>query len=172
VTIRLHLRRLGYRFLGLFREVHTLRGIESSLNVKIHDQDRELRENRARIEGMSLELAECRRGLQVMTDARLNADRMVDLLRGELQGIREISQREIEGVRQIADCMALQALGRQVFGSAPQLIRPREDKSERDPRPITGRQAVSLGREQFIAEVERRLSAESSVTGESTSDVA
>jgi hypothetical protein len=115
------------------------------------------------------QIDELRHGLKVMSEARLNADRYGDVLRGELQGIREISQREIESMKQMVDCFALQSVGRQVFGLAPLNVRPRDPNAEPPTERKTARQVVSEQTQKFHEQYEAMRAASPPVRTEYSS---
>lgn len=161
MTIRVHFRRLKLRFLGLFAEVRWLREVEARKNTIIDELRADL--FKAKDDNRSLatanqhnlaQIEELRRGIAVTTEARLNADRHADILRGELQGIREISEREVAGMRQTVDAFSLQSLGRQVFGTAPLLVRTRDAEEGTQPTKITARQAQAAGTSEFYRQVD------------------
>lgn len=163
MTIRLYLARLKSRFLGRFAEVRSLRTIEARMEAALREahaatyaekwnKDTALGE----IERLNLALEEKTRGLAVMTDARLNADRAAEVLRGQIDTLREMSEREIASMKQVVDCFALQAIGRQVHGTAPQGIRPMEAEAAPKVAGVTARQASRVLTEQFFAEAMKR----------------
>ncbi len=161
MTLRLHFRRLKSRFLGRFAEVRDLRAMESRKNAIIDEMRLEAHkvkeENRSLATANHANLAqieELRRGMAVTLEARVNADRHVDVLRGELAGIREISEREITGMRQMVDALAPNAIGRQVFGTAPLVMRSREPESDPQPVRISAREAAKQQTEQFFRNFE------------------
>lgn len=163
MTLRLHLRRLHYRFLGLFREVRTLRTMEAKKNAEIQRHYAVIAEQRVEREERTTErlrlagqLEETKRGLVVMTEARLNADRQIELLRGILEGNSEISAREIASMKQMVDCFSLQAMGRQVFGTAPLIVRAKEEESAANPRGMSIRDAQRQQLQEFYEEARLR----------------
>lgn len=163
MTIRLHLRRWQFKFLGLFREVRELRSMESRKDASLTECHRDIRHGEVLIKSAEIELAhlnaqleETKRGLATMTESRLNADRQIELLRGELNGIREISAREIHGMQQTVDCFALQTIGRQVFGTAPLTVRAKEEDEPASPRGMSIRDAQRRELQAFYDEVEKR----------------
>lgn len=163
MTIRLHLRRLQSRFLGLFAEVRSLRTMELRKNEVLYQMNAEsmlekaaLRDKAAELTRVEACLAETKRELLMMSEARGNADRMIELLRGELNGIREISEREILGMRQTVDCLALQSIGRQVFGTAPQMVKAKEPDSDNSRSSMSIREAQRAQIQEFMEEVQRR----------------
>lgn len=163
MTIRLHLRRLLYRFLGLFREVRELRTIEERKNAALqraHAEIMDARTARKSVEvenaNLAAQLDETRRGLTVMTESRLNADRQIELLRGILEGNSEISAREIASMKQMVDCFSLQAMGRQVFGTAPLVVRAKEEEGAGTPRGMTIRDVQRQQKQAFLDEVYAR----------------
>lgn len=163
MKIRLYLRRLHYRFLGLFREVRTLRTMEARKDEVLSQRYSEIRQGEALLKSAEIEIAhlnaqldESRRGHSVTMESRLNADRQIELLRGILEGNSEISAREIASMKQMVDCFSLQALGRQVFGTAPLVTRAKETEETANPRGMSIRDAQRQQLQAFYDEAERR----------------
>lgn len=163
MTLRLHLRRLRCRFLGLFREVRELRTMEARKDAILTQRYADIRLGDAALKSAEIEIAhlnaqleEVRRGLATMTESRLNADRQIELLRGILEGNSEISAREIASMKQTVDCFSLQAMGRQVFGTAPLATRAKETEDAGNPRGMSIRDAQRQQLQAFYDEAEKR----------------
>ncbi len=162
MTIRLHLRRWQFKFLGLFREVRALRLMEARGGEILRLRNAEILEGKGALKSQEIEYSmlyakseETTRGLAIMTESRLNADRQIELLRGILQGNSEIAAREVAGMKQTVDCFALQVLGRQVYGTAPLAVRVKEPETE-TARGIPVREAQRQGTQEFFEEAIRR----------------
>lgn len=163
MTLRLYLRRLRYRFLGLFREVRELRTMEARKDGALQDLHQQIRSHMVALKDLSIEhahlsdqLDEAKRGAAVMLEARLNADRQIELLRGILEGNSEISAREIASMKQMVDCFSLQAMGRQVFGTAPLVVRAKEEEHAANPRGMSIRDAQRQQLQEFYEQASLR----------------
>ena len=152
MSIQSAVRRVIYRFLGLFPEVRAGRAV---LNAKNRDIDALESENRS----LRASLSDREHALEIMTEARLNADRMVEGIRAQLDALREISEREILSVKQTADWISLECGHRQIFGTAPRLERAPEPENAAPPAPVTARMASRMLTEQFFREAMERAKA-------------
>lgn len=154
ISLRLAISRAKNRFLGAFSEVRYLRRVESAKNEVIFSLQRENAELSRAKELLTLDLEQSKRGLEVMTEARMNMEREIDTIRGQIDTVREISQREIHTLKQTVDWMSLECGRRQVFGTAPQAARPVEEDSAPAGGKMTARMLSRELTAKFMAEAE------------------
>ena len=122
------------RFLGQFAEVRELRKLRTEYESRVREVYAKELEHRKQAEHAAIEqakaereLRDTERALEVMTEARLNADRAVEVIRGQMETLRETTEREIASMKQMVDWFGLEGRGRQVFGTAPLVVRPKEE---------------------------------------------
>lgn len=139
-----------YRFLGTFKEVRDLRALreefeqrQRALSIKELEHRKAAEQHdilRAKAEH---KLADTKRALEVMTEARLNADRAVEVLRGQMQTLSDTIEHERASMKQMVDFFGLQSCGRQIFGTAPLSIRPKDEGELTQPQGrVLGRHLV------------------------------
>lgn len=137
------------RFLGQFSEVRELRKLRREYETRVRGIYAKELEHRKAAEHAAIEqakaereLRDTERALEVMTEARMNADRAVEVIRGQMDTLREVSEREIQSIKQTVDFFALDVRGRQVFGTAPLVTKPREAESEQAVGSLRARQFI------------------------------
>lgn len=157
IKIELWFRRQLSRFLGWFPEVRRLRTLQAGFNDRCQEHFAEELKSRKAAEQAEIaknrtlhELEEMKRALSLMTEARLQADRAVEVLRGQMASLQECTEREIANMKQMVDWFGLEGRGRQVFGTAPLQNRATSTEEVQPQVGLRGRQAVEiLTRESF-----------------------
>lgn len=162
LRFRLWLKSLHYRLLGRFAEVRELRKTQREFEQRARDFYIKELECRKQVEKAELErakaiheTADTKRALELMTEARLNADRAVDVIRGQMETLRETCDRENASMKQMVDWFGLEGRGRQVFGTAPLVTRPKDEQADQPgPQRILGRHLVQQQTQEFLRQAE------------------
>jgi hypothetical protein len=164
MKLRLWLRQQRYRLLNRFAEVRELRKLRTDFELRcreVYAKELEQRNHAAHadIERAKAErqLADANRALEVMTEARLNSDRAVDVLRGQLEVMAATHASEILRMQQMTDWFGLEGRGRQVFGTAPLATKPKETDDSPGPGKILGRHVVQQQTAAFIQQAEEMM---------------
>ena len=169
MKLRFHLwlNSLHYRFLNRFAEVRELRALQRDFEQRARALSAKELEHRKHAEQADVarakverELHDTQRGLELMTEARLNAERAVDVIRGQMDTLRETCDREIASMKQMVDWFGLEGRGRQVFGTAPLVVRPKDETVEAPPARISARHLVQQQTAEFLKEAEKRMAAQ------------
>lgn len=165
--IRFWFKGLRYRLLDRFAEVRELRTLQRDFEQRaraLSAKELEHRKHAEQAEQADVarakserELADTKRGLELMTEARLNAERAVDVIRGQMETLRDTCDREIASMKQMVDWFGLEGRGRQVFGTAPLTVRPKDETVEPPPARISARHLVQQQTAEFLREAEKRL---------------
>lgn len=101
------------------------------------------------------EYAQLQRDLELITEARTNADRLNEYLRGQMEAQREQHANEIDSLKRMIDFFAPSVGGRTVFGLAPD----RKVEPEEKQQPLGAQNRRSLSRaalDQFYREAEEQ----------------
>lgn len=161
--IRLFFLRLKFRFLGRFREVQLARTAEDRFREHLRAAEkerfeavRELATVKSENERLKLALEEKQHALVIVTEARMNAERTNEVVRGQLTTLQEVSERELHTMKQTVDWMSLETGHRQIFGTSPQFTKPQEDETAAPPTKISARMASRVLTQQFYEEALRR----------------
>lgn len=108
--------RLIARFLGIFPEVRRLRKGQDDVRIARASATVEM----DRAERIALNLRDTTRALEIMTEARLNVDRSFEFLKGEVEALKGAHLREVDNLKRTIDAFAPSAIGRTVYGLAPE----------------------------------------------------
>lgn len=155
------IQRLIARFLGIFPEVRHLREQSDRNFAAVEAMQRAHNTRRdewdATTERISLKLHDTERALSIMTEARLNVDRSFEFLKGEVEALKEAHSREVDGLKRTIDAFAPSAIGRTVFGLAPE---PKPMAIEPQPQgSVTRRTSNAEALAKFYEEAAQRVAA-------------
>jgi hypothetical protein len=155
--LRLFKQRCIASFLGRFAEVEFLRALERDHRQVLQEEARLTGEAKEQARNAASALLEAKRALDVMTEARLNADRAVEVLRGQLNELRLASEREVGGLKQVIDWLSIEMRDRQIFGTAPEKPEQQNkvEQAQQTTAPLTRGGMSRLMAEEFEREAQR-----------------
>lgn len=123
----------------------------------------------AEMERLSLKLRDTERALEIMTDARLNLDKSHEFLKGELEALKQAHVQEVLGLHKMIDAFSPSAIGRTVFGLAPEPKAPMEEVPAQGARTRRTTQREAL--EMFMAEANQRAQSKAGLDPNPNGDV-
>lgn len=124
----------------------------------IEGLERTLKEYYRDLEEKEAKVRDLERALEVMTEARLNANREVEILRGIVETMKEVNAREVAGLRATIDWFGLESRNRSMFSIREQ----KEQEIEESPYVPVRRTIRDMTAKFFAEAMEKGIGADDS----------
>lgn len=124
-----------------------------SLKRTIRGREEMLNEKERVVSKLEMELKERERENAVLLESRLNLEREVEILRGQMEMMKDIQEREIMSMKGMVDWFGLECRGREVYGVAPQPKIREGAKEDEGLGRMAGKALRSQAAQQFMSEL-------------------